>query len=165
MAAPSCKMPKVKLCSDLPSVVVFSGVGLSFMCYVLGGSKSAGSKSTMMHSPGRPVHPSMGGWYLRSCTPQSTKVVPCFLSRLPSLRRNVYVLLKLLFSLSTSDFFLSSNQLPSIWTASTQFSLLILSFLLRVLHSSFCLAYLFSRSGVSKLWLISQIWPADHFVK
>lgn len=30
---------------------------------------------------------------------------PCFLSRLPSLRRNVYVPLKLLFSLSTSDFF------------------------------------------------------------
>lgn len=78
MAAPSCKMPKVKLCSDLLSVVVLSGVGLSFMCYVLGGSKSEGSKTTTMHSPGGPVHPSMTGWYLRSCAPRSTKVVPFF---------------------------------------------------------------------------------------
>ena len=78
MAAPCCKTPKVKLCLDLPSVVVFPGVGLSFMCYVLGGSKSEGSKSTMMHSPGGPVHPSMSGWYLRSCAPRGTKVVALF---------------------------------------------------------------------------------------
>ena len=78
-----CKMPKVKLCWDLTSVVMFSSVGLSFTCYVLGGSKSSeGSKTTMIHSPGGPVHPSMSGWYLWSCVPGSTKVVPYFLSHL-----------------------------------------------------------------------------------
>lgn len=167
-----CEMPRVKVPVDLLSVVVFSSVwSLSCICYVLCGYKSfEGSRPPSCTALGgtipsqyeRVVSPGLRTW--------AAKGGALFSQPFAIFKRKIIFPFHTPFLfLCIRHFSLSSSWLPSSMDLLDWFYLVSFadsfSVMLRIWHFSFCLSYLFCRSGVSKLWPGSQIWPAERFCK